>query len=240
VPGQGLAWEDAHGTWRLGRASFALGARPAADDGGDTTTTVVFSRDGHEVARFELVEEFRSDAPHELGELRRLGYDLHLLSGDAPARVRAAARTLGIPPEHVRAGLDPEAKADRVRELDDADTLMVGDGLNDAPSFAASYCAATPAVDRPVLPGQADLYFLGDGIGAPRRALVAARRLRRVVRDNLILAVAYNAVAVSLCLAGLVTPVVAAVLMPLSSLGVVGLTAARLSTRRLEAAWGGP
>jgi Cu2+-exporting ATPase len=108
---------------------------------------------------------------------------------------------------------------------------MVGDGLNDALSFAAALCAATPAVDRPVLPGRADFYFLGDGIAAIGRALSAARRLRRVVRDNLALAIIYNVAAVALCFAGLVTPLVAAVLMPLSSVAVVSLTAYRLSGR---------
>jgi len=122
-----------------------------------------------------------------------------------------------------------------VRAVDRRDTLMVGDGLNDSPSFEAALCAATPAVDRPVLPGKADFYFLGDGIAAIGRSLLAARHLRRVVRDNLAIAVLYNVFAVALCLAGVVTPVVAAVIMPLSSVFVVTLTAVRLSGRRL--AW---
>jgi Cu2+-exporting ATPase len=119
-----------------------------------------------------------------------------------------------------------------VRALDRRDTMMVGDGLNDAPSIAAALCAATPAVDRPVLPGKADFYFFGDGLAAVRWSLAAARRLRRIVRTNLAIAVAYNAVALALALAGLVTPVVAAILMPTSSVGVVALTAWRLSERR--------
>ena len=86
-----------------------------------------------------------------------------------------------------------------------------------------------------MLPGKADFYFLGDGIPAIRRALGAARRLRGVLRDNLVVAVAYNLSAVGLCFAGLVTPVVAAILMPASSVGIVSLTAWRLTGRRL--AW---
>jgi len=121
-----------------------------------------------------------------------------------------------------------------VAALDRHDTLMVGDGLNDAPSFRAAWTSATPAVDHAALPARADFYFLGGGIGAVRAALGLARRLRVVVRDNLALAAAYNAAALAMCLAGIVTPVVAAVLMPLSSAGVVTLTAARLSERRLR------
>ena len=85
-----------------------------------------------------------------------------------------------------------------------------------------------------MLPGKADFYFLGDGISAIRRSLSAARHLRRVVRSNLAVAVVYNVLAVALCLAGVVTPVVAAILMPVSSVTVVYLTALRLSGRRLE------
>ena len=181
---------------------------------------------------FYCREDLKADAAGELAALRESGYTLHLLSGDAPAKVSAVAQRLGIEPANARGGLDPEAKAAHVRALDAHDTLMVGDGLNDSPSFEAALCAATPAVDRPVLPGKADFYFLGDGIAAIGRALGAARQLRRIVRDNLAFAVVYNVGAVALCLTGLVTPLIAAVLMPLSSITVVGLTAYRLSGRR--------
>jgi len=112
---------------------------------------------------------------------------------------------------------------------------MVGDGLNDGPGLEAATCAATPAVDHPSLPSRADFYFMGEGMAAVRRALLAARRLRSVVRGNLTLAIAYNALALALCYLGLVTPVVAAILMPVSSVSVVTLTSFRLSGRRL--AW---
>jgi len=149
--------------------------------------------------------------------------------------VDRAAAALGIAAANAHGGLDPEAKAALVRALDAHDTLMVGDGINDSPSFEAALCAATPAVDRPVLPGKADFFFLGDGIAALRRALAAAGRLRGVLRDNLIFALVYNVAAVALCLAGLVDPVMAAILMPISSVGIVAFTAWRLSGRRL--AW---
>jgi Cu2+-exporting ATPase len=113
---------------------------------------------------------------------------------------------------------------------------MVGDGLNDSPSFDAAWCAATPAVDRAVLPQKADFYYLGDGVAAVRKALVAAARLHRVQRGNLTFAAVYNAVAVGLCFAGVVTPVVAAVLMPVSSVTVVTITTMRLG-RKGASSW---
>jgi len=227
ISGRGLAWHDDAGAWRIGRADFALtdaGAAPAA--------TTVFSLDGEILLGLSFAEEMKRDARDEVTALAAAGFDVHLLSGDAPERVRAAAGELGLPAARARGGLTPESKAAAVRELDDADTLMIGDGLNDSPSFDAAWCAATPAVDRAVLPHKADFYYLGDGVSAVRRTLQAARRLRTVQRGNLAFAAVYNAAAVALCLAGLVTPVVAAVLMPLSSVTVVSLTTARLAGGR--------
>jgi Cu2+-exporting ATPase len=227
--GQGLELSLDDGCWRLGRPAFAAAAGPGADERTAAAGVTVFARDGRELARLAPAEEFKPDAADEIEALRRAGYELHLLSGDAQAKVDRAARALGLPAERAEGDLDPEAKAARVRELDRRDTLMVGDGLNDSPSFAAAWCAATPAVDRPVLPGKADFFFLGDGIAAIGRSLWEARRLRRVVRDNLVIAVAYNVVAVACCAAGLVTPVAAAVFMPASSVAVVTLTALRVT-----------
>ncbi len=228
LAGRGLRWRRGGADYRLGRPDFT--------GGGETNARETrFTKDGETIAAFRFREAYKPDAAEELADLHERGYELHLLSGDHPDKVSLAREALGIPAERALGGLDPEAKAARVRQLDDGDTLMVGDGINDSPSFEAALCAATPAVDRPVLPGKADFYFLGDGVAAIRRALSAASRLRRVVRDNLTFAVTYNLVAVGLCFAGFVTPVVAAVLMPLSSVAVVGLTAWRLSGRRL--AW---
>jgi Cu2+-exporting ATPase len=238
-PGQGLAWSQGGRCYRLGRQEFALAAETRASGNQSACSSsadraTYFSVDGQVLAAFRFAEEFKADASDEVNRLQQAGCEVFLLSGDDQSKVTAAAVTLGIPPSHAVGSLTPEAKAEQVAQLDRADTLMVGDGLNDSLSFAAAFCCATPAVDRPVLPGKADFYFLGDGIAAIGRALVAARRLRQVVRDNLILAGVYNLAAVGLCLAGWVTPVVAAILMPLSSVAVVSLTAFRLSGRRLK------
>lgn len=226
--GHGLVWTDTHGEWRFGRPGFALGGEGLQPEPGAS----YFSLDGQPLLGIHCVEELKRDAAEEVAHLVRDGYEVHLLSGDAPMRAARAGERLGLPPDRVHGGLTPEAKAAAVAVLDDADTLMVGDGLNDSLSFDRAWCAATPAVDRAVLPHKADFYYLGDGVSAVRRALQAARRLREVQKGNLVFAAVYNLSAVGLCLAGLVTPVVAAVLMPLSSVSVVGLTTLRLSRGR--------
>jgi Cu2+-exporting ATPase len=195
----------------------------------------VFRADERVLAVIEIEEELKRDARVELARLQQSGYAVHLLSGDRPERAARVGAELGLPSERVHGALEPQDKARYVRELDSGDTWMVGDGINDAPAFDAAACAATPAVDRPSLPARADLFYLGDGISAVRVTLDWARRLARVNRTNLVLAVAYNAVVVALCFAGLVGPLVAAVLMPAASLCFLSLTTLRLSARR--AAW---
>jgi Cu2+-exporting ATPase len=184
--------------------------------------------DGRELSRLVLEESVRQDAMDEVERLSDMGYSVHILSGDTHTKVDRVARFLGIPPERARGALGPEEKARVLRQLDSHDSLMVGDGLNDSLSFDEALCTATPTVDRAVLPQKCDFYFLGDGIAAVRRSLQAAFRLHRVQRDSLIFAASYNLIAVALCLAGLVSPAVAAILMPLSSVAVVTHTSSRL------------
>ena len=226
LPGEGLRGTCSGVEWRLGRPRFAAPA--AADAASETAGETWLARGEVVVARLVLVEELRAGVAADLAALAAAGLEVRVLSGDHPDRVQALARRIGLAETLAEGGLSPEAKAARVRALDHRDTLMVGDGINDAPSFAAAYCTATPAVDRPHLPARADLYYLGDGVAAVARALGAARRLRVVVWGNIVFAVAYNALALALAFAGAVTPVLAAVLMPASSLTVVGHTILRL------------
>jgi Cu2+-exporting ATPase len=206
--------------YRLGRSRYAL---PAAE--GASADATIFSRQGLPLAMLSFRETVRTDAIEECDSLRTLGFDLYVLTGDREARALDAAERLGIPRDHVHAALGPAEKAGVVRALDRGDTLMVGDGINDSPSFGEALCSATPAVDRATLPSRSDFYFLGEGIAAVRRTLLAARQLRRVTRGNLVFTTCYNAGVLAFCLSGHVTPLAAAIVMPVSSAIVVLATA---------------
>lgn len=224
-PGRGLVWRRADGTWRLGAAAWAAAEAPAG-------AVTVLSRDGVVVADVSTREVQRADAAREVAALAAAGYAVWLLSGDGAARVLELARALGVSPEHARGGLLPAEKAACVAALDADDTLYLGDGINDALAFDAAYACGTPALDRPALPGRSDFFLLGPGIAPVGRALLAARRLRRVVRGLLVSSLAYNAVTVGLALSGLMSPLLAAVLMPASTLLLLTRTAWALSERR--------
>lgn len=222
--GLGLELRRGNRIWRLGRREFAL---PDHEPG----SGACFSRDGVELARFDVEEELRTDARDEIAQLESAGLLVHVLSGDRADRVVRVASKLGVDPVRARGDLEPEAKADYVRAIDQRDTWMIGDGINDGPAFDAAMCAATPAVDRPNLPARADLFYLGDGIAAVRATLEWARRLDSVLRTNLWLSIAYNAAVVAACLAGKVDPIVAAISMPVSSIAFLTLTTLRLRPR---------
>lgn len=227
--GAGLCAEAASGTWRLGKASFAL-LDAAADDEG-----TVLSRDGQLVARLCTQEVLRVDAAQNLRNLREAGFDVFIMSGDKRNRVNNMAQKLSLPADHALAELSPEAKAAHVEALG-AGTLYLGDGVNDTLAFDRANLAGTVAVDRPILPGRSHFFLLGEGLQGLSAALLGARELRRVIKRLLTLSVGYNVVAVAACLAGVMTPLRAAISMPASSLALLALTVAALHPNRTREA----
>lgn len=229
VVGSGLEWRDAEGTvWRLGKADWAAGSE-AANDAGVSGT--VLGRDGRACAVFRLREQVREDAASEIAALQGEGYPVTILSGDRPEKTRALAAQLGLPADRALGGLSPDEKAAWVDAHAMDEALMVGDGANDSLAFDRALCRGTPAIDRGLLENKADFYFLGKGLGGIRRLLAAGRLRDRVVKVIFVYAVAYNLAAVAVCLAGWMNPLVAAIIMPISSL--VSLALVALGLRRL-------
>jgi Cu2+-exporting ATPase len=226
-PGRGMEWKRDDGAWRLGRADWA------SDQPGRATT---LGRDGHVVTPLELREVLRADARAELQRLQNLGFKVWLLSGDAPSRVETLAKGLGIEPARALGGLSPEDKAARVRELGATDALYVGDGVNDALAFEAALAAGTPAIDRPVMPSKSDFFLVGEGLAPIHTALADAQLLRKVVQRVLGISLAYNVLAITAALLGLMSPVAAAISMPASTLTLLLITVSSLAVRSGERA----
>ncbi|MFZ5445505.1 MAG: heavy metal translocating P-type ATPase [Myxococcota bacterium] len=224
LPGRGMEWRRDGELWRLGRGDWAV-----AESFGRTTVLV---KDGALVAPLELREVLRTDAREELEKLQRRGFEVWLLSGDAPARVAALAASLGIAPQRALGGLSPEQKAAQVRQIGaDRTGLYVGDGVNDALAFEAALAAGTPAIDRPVMPSKSDFFLVGEGLAPIHVALGAAVLLRTVVSRLLTISLAYNALAVLAALLGLMSPVAAAISMPASTITLLLVTVSSLRDR---------
>ena len=222
-PGQGLEGRLGAHTYRLGVQRFVLGTQEDERRG-----LCLFACDGHVRGCFALEEDFRPGARDEIRGLAARGLEVWLLSGDKEHKVARARELLDIPPERARAGLSAEDKARLIGAIDQHDTMMIGDGINDAPAFSAAFCCGTPALDRPVMPSRADFCFTGPGSGSVARLLATAAHFARVVRTNLRLSLAYNLSVVTLACLGLMTPLLCAVLMPLSSLALTTHTSLRL------------
>jgi P-type Cu2+ transporter len=226
--GQGLSLALDGAMYKLGAARFALEDAAAVEANG----APVLSKDGEALLVLATSEVSRADAVAEAAALRALGYELWIASGDAQANVDRMADALGIARDHALGGLSPDDKRTLIDRLDQRDTLMLGDGINDGPAMQRARCSGTPAVDRPFVPARADFYFLTPGLFPVRVALSAARAMRGVVRNALVFATLYNVLAIALCFSGLMRPWVAAVFMPLSSVSVLTYTAFALSPRR--------
>jgi Cu2+-exporting ATPase len=183
------------------------------------------------IALFMLDDVVRHDAQEMIHALTEDGVHVSLLSGDRPQRARHTAAELGI--AEYRGGATPADKLAYVRELQakGAIVAMVGDGVNDAPVLAQAQVSIAPGGGTPLAQVSADIILMGDRLSAISETVRASRHALRVIRQNLGWAVAYNAVALPLAIAGLVTPLVAAIGMSSSSLVVV-LNALRLARRR--------
>ena len=220
------------GDTRLGSAQFCGIVNPT-DDG---HSELWLTRPHRAAVRFAFADFLRPDVAVALDALRRDGLTVELLSGDRTAVVAGVAVKAGI--LSWRAEVTPAAKVGRLTELarEGKRVLMVGDGLNDAPALAAAHASMSPATAAEATQNAADAVFQGDALLPVVEILRVARRANRLVRQNLLLALLYNLAAVPLAIAGLVTPLIAAVAMSSSSLLVIG-NALRLTGRgRREAA----
>ena len=170
--------------------------------------------------RLRFEDQLRPNAREALVRLNDLGIESSVASGDYAASVAAATRGLGLT---AQTSMQPQDKLDLVGRLHRSGrkVLMVGDGLNDGPALAAGHVSMAPASASEVGQNAADAVFLGDSLLPVAKAVTAARQTMRVVRQNFAIAIGYNAVAVPLAFAGVVTPLVAALAMSGSSLIVV-------------------
>lgn len=188
-----------------------------------------FTRDGQLLGRIDVKEKLREDARTELKLLQAQGYDLAILSGDQQARVDAVAREL---PVRVAMGdMRPQDKAQWIAARKWRHVLALGDGVNDLPAFVAAFCSGTPAVDRPFVPARADFYYRARGMAPIRTALQASRRYILATRGNYAFAAVYNAAVLAVAAAGHMTPLIAALLMPTSSIAIVALNALIVSRK---------
>ena len=205
---------------RLGRASWT-GAAPLAE-------TASFLKIGDQ-APLALVftDSLRPGAAEAVEALKSSGKTVILMSGDTTPAVETLAARLGIPQWMAEAL--PADKAARIQALGDegAHVLMVGDGLNDTAALAAAHVSISPASALEAARVASDIVLLGNDLSPIAAACDTAQSATRRIRENFRIATIYNVIAVPLAVAGLATPLIAALAMSLSSI-TVSLNALRL------------
>ncbi|MEM9395006.1 MAG: heavy metal translocating P-type ATPase [Pseudomonadota bacterium] len=213
VPGFGVEarWRDQH--VRLGRADW-VGAETSSD-------TATWLRIGQAVPiSFSFADKLRDGAAEAVAGLQELGMEVTLLSGDSPAAVARVAESLQI--DKWQAECLPENKVAHIetRRANGARVLMVGDGLNDTGALAAAHVSLSPATALDVARVASDMVLLGKDLSPIPDAVETAGKSTRRIRENFTISTIYNVVAVPLAIAGLATPLIAALAMSLSSITV--------------------
>ncbi|MCP9482852.1 heavy metal translocating P-type ATPase [Shimia sp. CNT1-13L.2] len=220
VPGFGTQGKLHGKLVRLGRAAW-VGAQPLAQ-------TSAFLSMGEDTARaFTFSDALRDGAEESVRALLEDGKDVMLISGDSTGAVEALANRLGIQ-KWVAEAL-PEDKAAKVQALSEQGkhVLMVGDGLNDTAALAAAHVSISPASALDAARVASDIVLLGSDLSPIADALNTARKATKRIRENFQIATVYNVIAVPLAIAGLATPLIAALAMSSSSI-TVSLNALRL------------
>jgi len=217
VPGSGVTCESNDHCWFLGKSQTGL---------------TVLWKNGRLIAGFGFRDSLRPGAASAIDELKQRGLSLHIFSGDSPAKVSRIAFALGLPDEQAAGGLTPSQKASRVSDLDRRDTLYVGDGANDSLAFDAAFVTGTPVVDRSLLEAKADFYALGSGLNYLPEAFAAADARAHGIGTAFVFALLYNLTVVTLAATGHMSPLLAAIVMPLSSVVAISLVMIGARSRR--------
>ena len=197
--------------------------RPSLTEGGsaltDANTTHVYLAENRELrAHYQLGDPERDNLAATLARLQA-HYHLAIASGDRADNVARLAARYGIEDWH--GGLDPAAKLALLEANDPEHTLMIGDGINDAPVLARASVSVAVGRANPLSQTHADIVLLKNGPEALPYLLELAARSRRITRQNLIWATVYNLIILPLAISGYLTPWIAALGMSTSSLLVI-------------------
>lgn len=227
TPGQGIRAEIDGSSVAVGRLAFAGGVADAAwrnreramADAG--LTPIAISVDGSVRALVGIGDPIRAEARATIERLRARGWRIAIASGDDPAIVARVAGALGVAPSVAIGRRTPEEKLEWIETLRRSSRepiVMVGDGVNDVAAMAAADVGVAIGGGTRASLEVGDVCLTRGGLNALPALLEGARRTHRVIRANFILSVGYNVIGAALAIAGLMNPLIAAALMPLSSL----------------------
>ena len=202
----------------------------AAEVAADGATPLLVAIDGEAAGLIAIRDELKPDAQATVDELRALGLDVWMLTGDSRAVAEAVGREAGIEPAHVLAEVLPEQKADKVKALQAGGSVvaMVGDGINDAPALAQADLGIAIGAGTDVAMAASDVTLVGGDLRNIVGAIALSRKTVGVIKQGLFWAFAYNVVLIPVAMGALyplyrvpLNPVLAAAAMAMSNVSVV-------------------
>jgi len=196
-----------------------------------------FLEDGRLVCGFRFSDSIRNDVKACIEWFEKQSLQVTIISGDTAERVKKLTDALQLPQERGVGGLSPQAKAQWIETHAPESAMMIGDGANDALAFEKAGCRATPVIGRGILENHSDFFFLGQGIQGIVDVFRLERKRTQALREIMTLTISYNLVVVVISFLGWMNPLLAAVLMPISSIVTVSWASIRLASFRLNRAF---
>ncbi|MGE3180712.1 MAG: heavy metal translocating P-type ATPase [Phycisphaerae bacterium] len=188
----------------------------------DGLSPVWFARDGSAVALFGVGDTLKHDAATVVRDLQQCGMRVEIISGDNEQIVETVRRQTGV--DRASGAQSPEDKLRYVqKKTKTGTTVMVGDGVNDAAALAATDVGIAVHGGAEASLAAADVYLSTASLSSLSDLFIGARRTMRVIRRALFLSLLYNALAAALAMTGFIHPILAAILMPASSLTVLAV-----------------
>jgi Cu2+-exporting ATPase len=192
----------------------------------DNASAVIVAVDGTASAVMRVHDPIRSDAKNTVQRIESMGWEVGILSGDHADVVASVAETLGIDSSRAMGGLTPEDKLSIVQNSNAKTTVMIGDGANDAAALAAADVGIAVRGGAEVSLQAAPVFVASGETRSIAELFAAAGRTVRLIYVAMAVSLAYNIAAVTLAMSGQISPLLAAVFMPLSSISVLSLTVA--------------
>ncbi|EKO3494118.1 cadmium-translocating P-type ATPase [Vibrio fluvialis] len=215
VIGSGVVGQYGTHEVKIGSAEFVLSNASQGE-----VNAIYLAIGGEHVATFFYQDPVRKEAKTFIDKFHDAGIRITLLTGDSEANAQTVARQMEI--DNVVAQAKPEDKLAYLNKINAQDiTMMVGDGINDAPTLAGAHISVAMGGGTDVAKASADMVLLGDKLDKLLEARALALKTRRIIRENLAWSLGYNVLILPLAVAGLVAPYVAVVGMSASSIIVV-------------------
>lgn len=199
----------------------------------DGKTVMFLTVDKRLLGALALADTPKPNSAHAIEQLKAMGLEVIMLTGDNERTAKAIAKQVGI--ERIIAGVPPWEKVNVIKKLQQEGKVvsMVGDGINDSPALAQADVGIALGSGSDIAKETGGIILIRDDLGDVVRGIWLSKATMRKIRQNLAWALGYNTAAIPIAALGLLNPIIAAAAMSLSSLSVV-LNAATLKKTRLE------